>query len=308
MLIADVEDLVHMQESVTMSRDISLLRGTVRYMSPEMLKKFFQLETDNPGRKTDVWSLGCIMMEIAEHFFGSKTGEKLLEKDGNQIALKANGTNSQFAELILDGYVPLACPKIPQTLPACVRLCLHRSPNERTSAERLFLKLPSACNNNVVLLTNSSSSTIVKAITIDTATNRIRVLDVPMPIKGDIFFPQLTIPNQEIIIRFATNDSRQKVHIWNTQEGNMRSLWFDETIYLRSFFLDLQRKPPLLTRPVVVLDIIYYFRFDHNTSRWRFLARDIRTGYTKFDRTTAIEGNSIYAIAEFRGKIRIICA
>ncbi|XP_055351796.1 uncharacterized protein LOC129598076 [Paramacrobiotus metropolitanus] len=66
LVIGGLDDLVQMKESATCSADISQLRGTTRYMSPEMLRKFSQQEAARPGRKTDMWSLGCIILEMAE--------------------------------------------------------------------------------------------------------------------------------------------------------------------------------------------------------------------------------------------------
>ncbi|XP_055334981.1 uncharacterized protein LOC129586027 [Paramacrobiotus metropolitanus] len=53
------------QSEVTVTGDLSHIRGSVRYMSPEMIK-FAGLETRNVGRKTDIWSLGCILLKLAQ--------------------------------------------------------------------------------------------------------------------------------------------------------------------------------------------------------------------------------------------------
>ncbi|XP_055339325.1 mitogen-activated protein kinase 4-like [Paramacrobiotus metropolitanus] len=141
LLIGDLEDLVHMQESVTCSGDITQLHGTFSYMSPEMLKKFSMIRTESPGRKTDVWCLGCIMLEIAERCLGSKTDKKLLQKNGEQITVDDSVSMSRYTILIIDGYVPFVSADIPRKLAACIQLCLKPAPNQRVTAGMLLDKL-----------------------------------------------------------------------------------------------------------------------------------------------------------------------
>ncbi|XP_055356719.1 uncharacterized protein LOC129601835 [Paramacrobiotus metropolitanus] len=141
MLIADLDDLVRMQESVTRSGDITKLRGTTRYMSPEMLRRFFRSTAEIPGRKTDIWSLGCIILEISKCWLGITGKELLLEKDGDLVSLESSPSDNRFATLIMDGYVPFVSDKIPWDLAACVRWCLKQNPESRISAEGL-LHLP----------------------------------------------------------------------------------------------------------------------------------------------------------------------
>ncbi|XP_055344301.1 uncharacterized protein LOC129592313 [Paramacrobiotus metropolitanus] len=70
-LIGDLDDLVQIQRTSTWSADIQRLRGTPRYMSPEMLRKFAGLPAEIPGRKTDIWSLGCILLDLVEVVTGN---------------------------------------------------------------------------------------------------------------------------------------------------------------------------------------------------------------------------------------------
>ncbi|XP_055353831.1 serine/threonine-protein kinase Nek11-like [Paramacrobiotus metropolitanus] len=192
LLIGDLDDLVLMEGSMTCSGDISPLRGTVRYMSPEMLKKFIgQCGTENPGRKTDIWSLGCIMLEIAECFLGIKTAEKMLKNTKQQVSL-ANNAKNQFAALIMDGYVPVVDDKIPHNLASCIRQCLQSNPNERLSSAALLHKISvtgateseimATIGNatlEVVVMKWDGMSNIVKVVTLDSATERIRILEMP---------------------------------------------------------------------------------------------------------------------------------
>ncbi|XP_055344805.1 uncharacterized protein LOC129592727 [Paramacrobiotus metropolitanus] len=68
LLIGDLDDRLEMHQDTT--GDITHIRGTARYMSPEMLKKFAthpgeKIGQESPGRKTDIWSLGFTHIDSA---------------------------------------------------------------------------------------------------------------------------------------------------------------------------------------------------------------------------------------------------
>ncbi|XP_055333043.1 uncharacterized protein LOC129584757 [Paramacrobiotus metropolitanus] len=144
LLIGDLDDLVQMKRSVTCTDDITHLRGTIRFMSPEMLRKFSQtsLPAENPGRKTDMWSLGCIMLELAGCIIG--TERKWLRKNKFQ-KLEAGDklTDPAFAKLIIDGYVPFVpnCEEISGPFATCIERCLCISSEKRIPADELLQKL-----------------------------------------------------------------------------------------------------------------------------------------------------------------------
>ncbi|XP_055356148.1 cyclin-dependent kinase 4-like [Paramacrobiotus metropolitanus] len=138
LVIGDLDDLVQMKESATCSADISQLRGTLRYMSPEMLRKFSQQEAERPGRKTDIWSLGCIILEMAESY--ARVPKKQLVKDGNIVDAGSALANYQYASLIIDGYIPSVSDDIEHNLARLIRQCVDASSANRLSAGELLKK------------------------------------------------------------------------------------------------------------------------------------------------------------------------
>ncbi|XP_055331688.1 uncharacterized protein LOC129583763 [Paramacrobiotus metropolitanus] len=141
LVIGDLDDFVQMQRSVTCSGDITHVRGTIRFMSPEMLKRFATLNSEIPGRKTDIWSVGCIMLELAHCITGSK--RKRLKKNWRIVEAGYRMSDTHFATLVIDGYVPAVTNRnlLPAELVACMQRCLHRNSEKRVSADELLKKL-----------------------------------------------------------------------------------------------------------------------------------------------------------------------
>ncbi|XP_055333101.1 uncharacterized protein LOC129584778 [Paramacrobiotus metropolitanus] len=134
-LIGDLDDMVRMQREETCSKDITHMRGTKRFMSPEMLRKFSQLPAELPGRKTDIWSLGCIMLELANFITGKH--EKWLVKD-SQLPISAENINdNQYAIFVMEGYAPFVTDFVPAYLAMCIRQCLEVIAEHRIGAEEL---------------------------------------------------------------------------------------------------------------------------------------------------------------------------
>ncbi|XP_055345012.1 glycogen synthase kinase-3 alpha-like [Paramacrobiotus metropolitanus] len=148
--IADLDDLVQMQDSVTCSGDISHLRGTVRYMSPEMLRKFAaasDVQENTPGRKTDVWSLGCIMLELGDCVFPAASRKKQLYRENSNSTIKETVeagheiADTRFMHLVIEGYIPLVAESIPPDFAQCIRRCLCRNTGIRISSIQLLQEL-----------------------------------------------------------------------------------------------------------------------------------------------------------------------
>ncbi|XP_055356969.1 uncharacterized protein LOC129602047 isoform X2 [Paramacrobiotus metropolitanus] len=154
--IADLDDLVQMRDSATCSADVSHLRGTVRYMSPEMLNKFAltSVKKETPGRKTDVWSLGCIMLELGDCVVPAQSRGKRLCREDSRTTVEAGHAleNSQFAVLVIDGYIPFVAEAIPPDFAQCIRRCLTRNTEQRWSSNKLLQKL---CNTDLQALTKA---------------------------------------------------------------------------------------------------------------------------------------------------------
>ncbi|XP_055351026.1 mitogen-activated protein kinase kinase kinase 15-like isoform X2 [Paramacrobiotus metropolitanus] len=139
LLIGDLDDLVQMREISTCSADISQLRGTTRYMSPEMLKKFSQEGTEAPGRTTDIWSLGCIVLEMAESF--KRLPKKRLIRGGKIVDVAKDQTNLRYARLIIEGFVPFISDEVEENTADLIRNCLDPVSKNRLSAKELLHKL-----------------------------------------------------------------------------------------------------------------------------------------------------------------------
>ncbi|XP_055345061.1 uncharacterized protein LOC129592930 [Paramacrobiotus metropolitanus] len=123
LLLADLDDLVQIQQSITVSSDISNLRGSIRYMSPEMLRKFAGELSEAPGRRTDVWSLGCVIHDLVDCCFNVE--EKLLFNPitAECFTLKKNTPDSQFVMKIIEGFVPYIDECIPKLFADLIRRC-----------------------------------------------------------------------------------------------------------------------------------------------------------------------------------------
>ncbi|XP_055347060.1 uncharacterized protein LOC129594407 isoform X2 [Paramacrobiotus metropolitanus] len=160
LLIGDLDDRVQMQQDITCSRDITHLRGTARYMSPEMLRKFATMngEIYKPeilGRKTDIWSLGCVMLELAKCI--SKNRENWVENSKGQRANAGTISDAEFVTLIMHaGYVPVVPDSAPQGLTGCIRGCLQTGSESRLSASQLRTLLEQLRNSNIPLPSRTS--------------------------------------------------------------------------------------------------------------------------------------------------------
>ncbi|XP_055356944.1 uncharacterized protein LOC129602029 isoform X2 [Paramacrobiotus metropolitanus] len=87
LFIGDLDDSVVMQRMMTSSDDVDEIRGTLPYMAPEILNKFIaQSEDDNivPGRKSDVWSFGCIALDLANFYSGIDKSNPKIQKIRNR--------------------------------------------------------------------------------------------------------------------------------------------------------------------------------------------------------------------------------
>ncbi|XP_055340753.1 serine/threonine-protein kinase ULK3-like [Paramacrobiotus metropolitanus] len=155
LLLCDMDDFVKMQERSTCSRDVTHIRGTYRYMSPEMLRTFVTPEAKSvkknpPGRKTDVWSLGCIMLKLLYHVTGRHheylfKGMKVVEAD-DKIR------DSRYMSLVIEGYAPLI-PVLTESnlVTICIERCLQTNSEHRISCDQAQALLSQVGNIQEVL-------------------------------------------------------------------------------------------------------------------------------------------------------------
>ncbi|XP_055356406.1 cell division protein kinase 2 homolog CRK1-like [Paramacrobiotus metropolitanus] len=135
LVIGDLDDYVLMHGDTTVSQDVRNLRGTPRYMSPEIVKKFIAQNTARPGRKSDIWSFGCIMVDLVNGRVGYK--EKWLQNGNDRVRFNAALTEHQYVRYIVNGYAPEIIDTIRADISACIRQCLHTDDVRRISGKEL---------------------------------------------------------------------------------------------------------------------------------------------------------------------------
>ncbi|XP_055344438.1 uncharacterized protein LOC129592429 isoform X2 [Paramacrobiotus metropolitanus] len=281
-----------MQESVTRSGDISQLRGTVRYMSPEMLRKFCHFHAEFPGRKTDMWSLGCIILEIAEYYVYKKAGQ-LYEKDGKILNVRSIATEVYFASLIIYNYVPFISSDIPARLAAYARLCLKQNPKKRISAKGLLQEF--AVSSLDIFASNTLIGNI-RMLSFDPVTSQMqaRELGVPRDLPLRLCDFQLSIPKRELISRTITSDRKNEFFLCDLSRGRWRSMRLNN---------DIKGAPSRFRIPVVIDDMIYYFRDIDLKHGHELVAKNMRNGSVKLMRKPVVQWFNVSAVAEFGQKI-----
>ncbi|XP_055355091.1 uncharacterized protein LOC129600559 [Paramacrobiotus metropolitanus] len=251
-LIGDLDNLVQMQENVTCSGDISHMQGTPRYMSPEMLRKFSQVQAETPGRKTDMWSLGCIMLDVV-HCCLRITAKKLY-KENTIIDIGPDVTNIQFAHLIMDGYAPLVSDDIPNILASIIRECFIASTGNRISAEDLLHALEEC---QVILLIGCEDFHSPRIIKFDPLTNTVEA-------QADLDLPKTIGPFHDFVaaegqLVFPMNHEQRTFPIINLGEKKLRSLRLP--------------KKWCCFKPIIVFDTLFFW-----DSHLTFISVNLRTG------------------------------
>ncbi|XP_055327347.1 uncharacterized protein LOC129580712 [Paramacrobiotus metropolitanus] len=135
-LIGDLDNLVLMQSNITSTADMTHLRGTTRYMSPEMLKRFGEEETPPPGRATDIWSLGCIMHDLFDSSSGISV--RILGKAGCSDFIVFDHTiDASYAMKIMEGFAPVVNEHMAPCYKNILQACLISNSKSRPRAETL---------------------------------------------------------------------------------------------------------------------------------------------------------------------------
>ncbi|XP_055344993.1 uncharacterized protein LOC129592876 isoform X2 [Paramacrobiotus metropolitanus] len=138
LLIGDLDDCIKLQGVSTGNKDVSRLRGTQRYMSPEMLSEFAAINGQFPGRKTDIWSLGCIILELANSVIGNQRQWLYNASTGEKVPAGSKIGDEKFIVLVINGFTPFIAKEIPDDLQLCTKPCLSRNPKLRISASSLI--------------------------------------------------------------------------------------------------------------------------------------------------------------------------
>ncbi|XP_055342052.1 uncharacterized protein LOC129590720 [Paramacrobiotus metropolitanus] len=238
LLISDLDDIIQMRESATCSADITQLRGTPRYMSPEMLKKFAQQATETPGPMTDLWSFGCIILEMNQVLsclqkdnYNIKWPQTRLVKDG--IIVWDFLTDAQYVVKIIDGYVPFVSNDNALYLSDLIQKCLQPIASNRIALKQVLKEL--RIKHLIAFFFFPYGSQL---ILFDPATHSLYTLK-RVPIRSRfvgfavvsrrqtaekeiVFFQRLRHPNGRIV----------KLRLWNVGEGTWREITPPEDVRL----------------------------------------------------------------------------
>ncbi|XP_055330298.1 uncharacterized protein LOC129582723 [Paramacrobiotus metropolitanus] len=289
LLIGDLDDLVVMQGNTTCSADISHLRGTTRYMSPEMLKRFSQEGTEAPGRKTDIWSMGCIILEMAECREGQHALKKRLAKDGNIVHAGNGLTHQRYATLIIDGYVPLVGDLIEQDFGDLIRRCLHPVSTDRICATALLQELRK--KEVMIVFLACSGCSIQNLLIFDPSSQCLHVRGtISEPTLPDLtsrYWFQSAASEKEILFITSFEDLPVEFRFWDISNGTCRKLEPSLNIYY-----------PM--GPIVVDDKIYFWDYFDV-----FQAMDVSTGRVSFLNSTTAYADlaAAQAVAKYDGYI-----
>ncbi|XP_055350910.1 uncharacterized protein LOC129597414 [Paramacrobiotus metropolitanus] len=114
------------------------LSVTMRYTAPEMF-----LDTPAlPEEKTDIWSVGCIVLDLLRCFTGNHE-RAFFNCETKDVHVLGKNTDIYCHYLISYGYVPFISDLVPASLAAVLRSCLRREIHARISAAELMMEFRS---------------------------------------------------------------------------------------------------------------------------------------------------------------------
>ncbi|XP_055355606.1 mitogen-activated protein kinase kinase kinase 4-like [Paramacrobiotus metropolitanus] len=120
--IGDIGDVKQIKEERTGTNEVSGEHGTCRFMSPEMLR----VEVANVGRRTDIWSLGCVIIQMI-------TGNIPLFHRGDNLL----SSEVSIHYFIMDGGSPTIPTDLPPVLDNFIRQCLTWEADKRPRSRDL---------------------------------------------------------------------------------------------------------------------------------------------------------------------------
>ncbi|XP_055334009.1 uncharacterized protein LOC129585381 [Paramacrobiotus metropolitanus] len=123
--ISDMGDMKFLRSETTQVNEVSGYKGTFAFMSPEII---VELDKHNVGRRTDIWSLGCVVVEMVT----GRLPKFVNISDGRELT----GMHAVMYFVAMGG-----SPVIPDNLPGPVAdfigNCLRHNPADRPSAVEL---------------------------------------------------------------------------------------------------------------------------------------------------------------------------
>ncbi|OWA54322.1 putative Mitogen-activated protein kinase kinase kinase 2 [Hypsibius exemplaris] len=100
--ICDFDDPVILPNAVTRAGDVDKFKGSMPYVSPEMASLLFEEELkEQVGRKTDIWSLGCVILDLVAKTYPRDVKIELKTIEGKDEFLVVQGKNYQELERLL---------------------------------------------------------------------------------------------------------------------------------------------------------------------------------------------------------------
>ncbi|XP_055351029.1 uncharacterized protein LOC129597482 isoform X2 [Paramacrobiotus metropolitanus] len=137
-VIGGLDCIIFRQNNNSLTEESSF-GDTIWYKAPEVIILVKERTGERIGSKSDIWSLGCILMEL---FTFNIPGYKRQFTNGTQsIPAENDMSDHVYESLILKGYIPKTPDPVPsalQLLVKCIESCLRFALTKRCSANDLL--------------------------------------------------------------------------------------------------------------------------------------------------------------------------
>ncbi|OWA54964.1 hypothetical protein BV898_19351 [Hypsibius exemplaris] len=151
--LADLDSFTQLRGEHTRRSDLSKKKGTIYYMSPEMLAWDHKKKLPVVGRSTDIWSLGCIVLSMScVNWLDYRDGWIL---SGDSLS------DHQFQSLLTDGGSPDIPENMEETVRSLVTSCLRWNPSSRLKASDLAQGFANKSPQDVAVSKKTRSNTRV---------------------------------------------------------------------------------------------------------------------------------------------------
>ncbi|XP_055353484.1 uncharacterized protein LOC129599297 [Paramacrobiotus metropolitanus] len=144
LLIGDLDNAVPIQDGRIDKTALHGFQYTPAYASPELLKAVALQVCEQSLQRSDVWSLGCVMLDLANCCY--LIGDKLFHNPADphdRIKDDAKGLMLK----IIQGYTPFISDQIEEVPRDLIRSCLIANCGQRITAYQLWAKLRTIINN-----------------------------------------------------------------------------------------------------------------------------------------------------------------
>ncbi|XP_055329692.1 uncharacterized protein LOC129582245 isoform X2 [Paramacrobiotus metropolitanus] len=262
LIICDLDDImVCMQRDVTCSTDMTHVRGTIRYMSPEMLEKFTLTEAERmgrrpPGRKTDMWSLGCVIVKLAHCVLGNHR-DWLQSADGDMTEAGEETTDNRYAMMIVDGYTPVISTLAPPALAECGRNCLQSVSDYRSSADVIIQCLSEKAElpqDNIIILHrifDGSNRYSLYAQSFHPATTRLWQFPMPARLRRKYFGQIIGVYQNQVLCQVTEMHDGSPSRIFQTMT------W--DVVKQTCLSVPMEPQTALMKCPVVIGRLLYFW-------------------------------------------------